>query len=57
MNPDMVLDSCPGPDVIMAQVSVHATQIGMVPMAAWPLDTNMAPGGNPDYRSLLGPQW
>ena len=52
-DPDMVLSSIPGQDIITDLGATQATQIGMAPMAAWPLDTTMAPGGGPDYRPHL----
>lgn len=38
-----------------SQVTVLPTQIITVLLAAQPSDTNMALGGNPDYRPLRGP--
>lgn len=41
--------------VIMATVTVKATEIIMAPVAAWSLDTNINSGGYPDPRHLHSP--
>lgn len=44
-NADMALGSSLGLDISIALEAAQATQISMAPVAAWPSDTNMAPGG------------
>lgn len=55
-DPDVVLGSSLGPDVILVQVVAQTTWIGMAPVAPWSLDTHMASGGRQYYRPLPGPQ-
>lgn len=51
MDQDMALDCSSDSDVTMA---AQATQISMVPVAAWPLDINMASGGGPNCGHPYG---
>lgn len=52
MDPDIVFSRIPGQNVTMVKVTAQATQIGMASEAVWSSETNMAPGGSSDHRSL-----
>lgn len=44
MDPDRALGSSLCPDATSALVAAQVTHISTVPVAAWPLGTNMIPG-------------
>lgn len=52
----MVPDSSPGRMSPWSQMAAQAIQTGMSPVAAWPLDTNTAPGGSTIFNGLRKPQ-